>query len=180
MAKNVLIADYNEKRIESLKGLIENRLGSSDYFVFTLLTNAPSPLGQKYNLDNEKLSQIKIRDYSLLLGHMSGNPSGEDCLKMFKEHNPKGRAMFYTKRDQIGIEEVERFKLANKIFRRSNNDDIIFDDPNKMIEDIKTIMKESGIDYVKSIFENKPVVVAGVTMATAIIGLSGTVLKLLT
>ena len=177
MAKNVLIADYNPNRIESLRRLIENRL--SDYAVFTLLTNAPPPVGQKYNLDNEKLSQIKIRNYSLLLGHMAGNPSGENCLKMFKAHNPKGRAMFYTKRDQIGIEEFNRFKLANKRFRRSDSDDIIFDDPDKMIEDIENIMKEKGLDYVKSIMENKPVVGAGLTMGAAIIGLGGTVLKLL-
>jgi hypothetical protein len=179
MATNVLIADYNKNRIESLKGLIETRLGSSDYVVFTLLTNAPAPIGQKYNLDHNILSQIKLRNYSLLLGHMAGNPSGEDCLKMFKGYNSKGRAMFYTKRDKIGIDEFERFKLANKIFRRSDNDEVIFDDPNKMIEDIQIIMKERGIDYAKSILENKPVVAAGLGMLTAIIALGGTVLKLL-
>jgi hypothetical protein len=138
VTKNILIADYHDARIKQLRGLIEDGLtengltenGLTDCKTFVLKTGSYEP---KRDTDTAKLAEIAIRKYDLLIAHTGGNPSGAECLQKYKRTNPSGRAILYTNRDSIRLEEFEEYKQANKLIRRSANDDIMFDNSHEML-----------------------------------------------
>jgi hypothetical protein len=172
-SKNILVADYHPPRQKQLMALMEANY--PNYNVWPLNTEPPLP-PRETNI--HILKEISKREYDLLIGHTGGNPSGAQCLQTFKKHNPKGRVIFYTKRDEIPLEEVEQLRQANKIIRRSNNDDILFDDPSKMIKAIDEVMEEPGIVFWKSPFKNPAVWIPLVTLLTAVVGLAAAVVQL--
>jgi hypothetical protein len=102
---------------------------------------------------------------------MGGNPSGYECLKVFKDKFKKGKVILYTKSPTILIEQFNRLKLADRIFKRSENDDMLFDKAGDMMNVIEEVMKEPSVVLWRNSFK-EPAVIA---VMTALIGLTAAV-----
>jgi hypothetical protein len=165
MRKKLLIIDYDEKRREQLRELFKLRF--QDFEVEELATSPPP----QQNIDTEKLRIVQLSKPDLLVGHIGGNPSGYECLRVFKEANPKGKAVLYTKRENIPLNELDGLKLADKVFRRSDQDDALFDNADEMFDIIKMIMEQRAVTFWSQPFKDPKVLVALLSLLTAVVGL---------
>ena len=136
----VLIADYNEKRRRHLADFIKARFKDCD--VDELATHPPVP---PMDTDVELLSKVKSRPYDLFIGHLGGNPSGYECLRPFKDNNPKGKVVLYTKTPDISLSKFNRLRLADRMFQRSGDDTRMFDNADEMFEMISEVMIEPSV-----------------------------------
>ena len=160
-------------RRQQLKGLLETRF---EYKVDELIT---SPYDPSQNLNYSVLERIRRRKYDLLVAHTGGNPQGSVCLKVFKDHNPKGKVILYTKRDNIELKEFDDLKRANKLFQRSDNDSLLFDNESEMMDVIEAVMNEPGLVLWKSPFEDKKVLTVLTALLTFLTAIVGLVVKLI-
>ena len=151
MTTEVLVADFEQMRRQQLKELLERVF---EYKVDELIT---SPYNPSQNLDSSVLERIRRRKYDLLVAHTGGNPPGSECLKVFKDHNPRGKVILYTNRDKIELKEFDDLKRVNKLFRRSDNDSLLFDNESEMLDVIKAVMNEPGLVFWKNPFKYKEV-----------------------
>jgi hypothetical protein len=172
-SKNILVADYHPPRQKQLMSLIDANY--PNYHVYPLDTEKPEPARET---NTHILKEISKRKYDMMIGHTGGNPSGPECLQTFKKHNPQGRVIFYTKRDEIPLKEVEQLRRANKLIRRSSNDELLFDNASQMIETIDEVMKEPAIVFWKNPFKDTAVATSMTTLATAVVGLIAAILTL--
>ena len=136
MAKKnrVLVVDYNEERREHLKGRLLARF--PDLEVHELKTDPPEP---ERDTNFAKLEEIGRGAYDIMIGHIGGNPSGYECLKTFKKHNSKGKVVLYTKQGKLPIDKFEGLKLANRIFRRAEDDTKVFPNDDEMLDVIDSV-----------------------------------------
>jgi hypothetical protein len=169
----VLVVDYNQERREHLKNHLLARF--PEFEVYELKTDPPQP---KKNLNTAKLQELGRGTYDILIGHIGGNPSGYECLQTFKKHNPKGKVVLYTKQDMLPIEKFDGLKLANKVFRRAEDDTIVFPSDDEMFAVIENLKQESGLIHWKSPFKDSKVIVVIISLLTAVIGLISAVVKL--
>ena len=174
MSVRVLIVDYNDQRRAHLRDFLKARFNEWD--VDELATHPPIP---PRDIDTNKLSLVKTRHYDLMIGHLGGNPSGYDCLKVFKDHNSKGKVVLYTKSSTIQLEQFNQLKLADRVFKRSENDAILFDNAGEMMTVIEEVMKSPGVTYWKNPFKEPTVLVPVLGLATAVIGLTSALVKAL-
>ena len=175
MSIRALIVDYNDQRRAHLRDFIKARF--TDWDVDELATHPPIP---PRDIDTNKLSLVKARRYDLMIGHLGGNPSGYDCLKVFKNHNAKGKAVLYTKSTTIQLEQFNQLKLADRVFKRSDNDDILFENADEMMTVIEEVMKAPGVTYWKNPLKEPTVLIPILGLVTAIIGLGSALVKALT
>ncbi len=169
----VLIVDYNDKRRKQLRDLLEANF--DNYNVTELETSPPEPVR---DTDARKLTQVKNNDYDLIVGHIGGNPSGYECLKCYKDHNPQGKVVLYTKLSEIPIKLFDGLKRADAIFKRSDNDEILFENAVDMMDVIKKVMNEPGLTFWKNPFKQPAVAAAVIGLTTATIGLVVALIKI--
>jgi hypothetical protein len=165
MTDRILIVDYSAERLEHLALGLRARF--KDIEVFQLQTMPPDPAA-KTNFT--KLGEIKANRYDILIGHIGGNPSGDECLKTFKEGNPKGKAVLYTKLDAIPLDKFEGLKLANSIFKRAEDSTRVFANDHQMLDVVNRIRNEPGLVHWTSPFKDKTVLAS---LAIAIMGCLG-------
>jgi hypothetical protein len=173
-ATRVLIVDYNDERREQLRKLLEANF--RQYVVSELKTSPPNP---PEDTDTDKLAQIRTSKADLLIGHIGGNPSGYDCIQAFKEHNPQGKAVLYTKQEAIPLEQFDSLKLANALVKRSDNDRVLFENQRSMMKVIHNVMEEPGIVFWRSPFR-EPKVLATISgsLALAVISFAADIARL--
>ena len=152
MTTRVLIVDYNDNRRKQLRDLL--KASFDDYAVRELETSSPIP---RQDTDARKLAEIRTHNPDLLIGHIGGNPSGYECLKAFKDHNPKGKAVLYTKQEAIPLDKFDGLKRANALFKRSNNDEVLFENAVDMMDVIRQVMEEPSIVFWRSPFKEPQV-----------------------
>lgn len=174
MVDRILIADYSEPRLNHLKERLRARF--LDVEVFELKTNR---FDETAGTDVSKLQEIKAHQFDLLIGHIGGNPSGYECLKTFKNHNPKGKAILYTKQDSIPLAQFAGLRLANAIFRRADDDSRVFANDDEVLDLIDRVRKEPALVQWTSPFADKAVLLTLIPLATALLGLIAAVAKLL-
>lgn len=175
MGVRVLIVDYNDQRRAHLGDFLKARFKEWD--VDDLATHPPNP---PLDTDVSKLSQVTARRYDLMIGHLGGNPSGYECLKVFKDHNPQGRAVLYTKGPTVQLEQLNRLRLADSVFKRSENDQKLFDNADEMMTVIEQVMKSPGVTYWKNPFKDLKVMAALITLLTAVVALVTALVKAFT
>ena len=78
----------------------------------------------------------------MLIGHIGGNPSGYECLRTFKESNPRGKVILYTKLEAVPVLQFEGLKLANAIVRRDANDARVFANDDEMLEVVNRVRSQ--------------------------------------
>ena len=127
MPYKILVVDHSERRRKHLMARLSARL--KDVEVSELATRPPSA---DQNVDSGPLEHLK-RPYDLVLSHIGGNPSGYECLKTFKEHNPKGKVVLFTKEGTLSIDKFDGFRLADAVFQRSQDDAVIFPNDDAMV-----------------------------------------------
>jgi hypothetical protein len=172
MTDRILVIDYSKARREHLTGRLRERL--SDLEVSEMVTDPPD---ETKNIDFTKLAQLRSNRYDLIIGHIGGNPHGYECLKTFKEHNPKGKAVLYTKVDAIPLSKFEGLKLANAIVRRSEDDSKVFANDEEMLDVVNRVRKEPGLVHWTSPFKAKAVLTALISLVAATLGAIGAALK---
>jgi len=173
MSTQVLIVDYHAARRKQLRQLLEAKF--DDYKVTELQTSPPTNGAQ--DTDADKLRQVKNHKYDLLVGHIGGNPSGYECLKTFKANNENSKAVIYTKLESIPIKSFAGLKLADAVFKRSDNDNVLFEDADEMMDLIKKVMDEKTVNFWKNPFKDKTVAISIITLITVIIGLLTALIK---
>jgi len=161
MPGRIVVVDYSAERRNHLKVGLRARF--SDVEVFELPTQAPDP---KKSTDYARLAELKANSYDLLIGHMGGNPSGYECLKTFKDSNPKGKAILYTKLEAIPLDQFEGLKLANAIFRRAEDSNKVFANDDQMFDVVSRVRKEAGLVHWTSPFRDKAVLATILPLAT--------------
>lgn len=171
MKIRVLIADYNDARRKHLADLLKVRFPDCD--VDELQSRPPDPTA---NLDVTMLQRVRARPYDLLIGHIGGNPSGAQCLTVFKEHNRTGRAVLYTKNPEIKISDFDSLKLADRIFQRSAVDNKLFDDADKMFTLIRDVMERPAINTARLPLREPVVIAAAITALLGLLGVAVTAL----
>jgi hypothetical protein len=174
MGDRILVIDYSKERREHLIGRLRERL--RDVEVFEMITNPPDEMK---NTDFGKLTQLRTNRYDLIIGHIGGNPSGYECLRTFKEHNPKGKAVLYTKTDAIPLEKFEGLKLANAIVRRAEDNSRVFPNDDQMLDVVDRVRKESGLVHWTSPFRDKAVLTTLISLVAATLTAVAAALKLM-
>jgi hypothetical protein len=169
----VIIADYNDQRLNHLAGMLQSRFPGCT--VTQLKTHT---LDEINSTDFNLLTQLHglAKAHSLLIGHLGGNPSGYDCLKAFKAVNPKGKVVLYTKSESIPLSQLSGLKLADRVFQRSQDDTQVFKDADEMMNIIHDVTSGPGVGYLRSRFKD-PVFI---TLCTATVGLLAAVVTLIT
>lgn len=142
----VIILDYDENRLNHLDRFIRDRVPGST--ATPILTQPYSPGDVP---DARILAQVQAlaKGHRLLIGHLGGNPSGYDGLRVYKAANPSGRAVLYTKGETIEVDKLRGLKLADRVFRRSPDDTQVFADADQMLDLINDVMAEPGVGYVR-------------------------------
>jgi hypothetical protein len=151
----VLIADYKKERRQHLSELLKLRF--PDYDVDELETELPLP-PRDTNL--AILQKVTARPYDLFIGHIGGNPSGNQCLTVFKARNRTGKAVLYTKASEIKLSDFDGLKLADKVFQRSAIENRLFDDANEMFDIIRDVMERPAINATRLPLKEPPVIAA--------------------
>lgn len=165
----IIVADFTPNRRAHLMLGLREQFG--DVEVHELPTE-PYDSDSTKDTDFSKLAPLRTNRYDLLIAHTGGNPSGFLCLKHFKTHNPKGKAILYTKAESIPLKEFEAFRLANAIFRRADDDTKVFPNDAQMLELVNRVLKEPGIVEWASPFKDRKVLGALLGLGTAIAGLA--------
>jgi hypothetical protein len=174
MTDRILVIDYSKARREHLAGRLRERLRGVE--VSEMVTDPPD---ETKNTDFAKLAQLRSNRYDFIIGHLGGNPSGYECLKTFKEHNPKGKAVLYTKMEAIPLNRFDGLKLANAIVRRAEDDSKVFANDDEMLDVVDRVRKEAGLVHWTSPFKDKAVLTALIALVTATLGAIGAAMKLL-
>jgi hypothetical protein len=174
MTERILLVDYSKERLDQLSGRIRNRLANTE--VIPLLTD---PYDPNKGTNIGPLEQIRANRCDILIGHIGGNPSGYECLKTFKEYNPKGKVILYTKQETIPLDKFEGLKLANAICKRAVDDSKVFANDDEMLNVVNRVRQEAGVVYWKSPFKDKAVLGTLLSLVTGFIGLAAALIKLL-
>jgi hypothetical protein len=112
-----------------------------------------------------------------MIGHLGGNPAGHECLQVFKDNNPKGKAVLYTKNTEIPLKILNRLRLADEVFKRSDDDNKLFDDADEMMDLIEKVMNAPSVSYWRNPFTDIKVIGSIVGLLTAILGLIAALIK---
>jgi hypothetical protein len=172
MRATIVIVDYNKVRLDYLRARLQSRFKSCT--VYDVLTDSPGG-----DVNTAKLEQLKVRNYNLLIGHIGGNPSGYECLRTFKESNPKGKAILYTKQDSIPIDKFRGLRLADGLFRRDQDDTKVFPNDDEILDLIADVFKKPAVTIWRNPFTDIKVLVALISLVGAVIGLVTALVKAL-
>ena len=167
MTHRIVVADYSAPRRLHVAQALREQIPKVE--VPELPTE---PYDPKRDTDHAKLAPLRTNRYDLLIAHIGGNPSGYICLKQFKVHNPSGKAILYTKMESIPLDQFEGLKLANAIFKRSEDDTKVFANDAQFLDLVQRVLKESGITPWVSPFKDTKVLGALFSLLAGVVGLA--------
>lgn len=185
MTYRIVVVDYSPARLEHLKARLEAKFPKKTKVV------AVKTSENGRNVDVEKLKELKEaagkrfwglgrpHRIDLLIGHIGGNPSGDECLKSFKESNPAGKAILYTKLETLPLDKFRGLRLANEVVRRAQDDKLVFKNDAEMLDVVDRVRGEQPIVLPTNPFKAPAVIGAMIGFGSSVVGLGTAVVKLL-
>ncbi|MEH2536562.1 MULTISPECIES: hypothetical protein [unclassified Bradyrhizobium] len=185
MTYRIVVVDYSPDRLHHLKARLEEKFPDKTEVVALQTSRNGS------NVDTKKLKELKEaagkrfwgwgrpHRIDLLIGHIGGNPSGYDCLKSFKESNPAGKAILYTKMETLPLDQFRGLRLANEVVRRAEDERRVFKNDAEMLDVVDRVRGEQPIVLPTNPFKAPPVIAAMIGFGSSVVGLVAAVAKLL-
>ncbi len=167
MTQRIIVADFSAPRRLHVLQALREQIPKAE--VHELATD---PYDSKKDTDHAKLAPFRTNKYDMLIAHIGGNPSGYVCLKQFKKHNPKGRAILYTSMDSIPLDQFDGLKLANAIFRRSTDESKVFANDAQFLELVNKVLMDSPIAPWVNPFKDAKVLAALFSLLAGVVGLA--------
>jgi len=185
MTYRIVVVDYAQDRLDHLKARLEAKFPKKTKVVAVKTSRNGN------DVDTKKLKELKEaagkrfwglghpHRIDLLIGHIGGNPPGDECLKSFKESNPAGKAILYTKMETLPLNKFRGLRLANEVFRRAEDERLVFKNDADMLDIVGRVRGEPPIVLPTSPFKAPAVIGAMIGFGSSVVGLGTAVIKLL-